>query len=277
MSRDDSALDDGAGTVNMNDVLPTNGHQQSNSAGPLQATFGNIQTPQLSHNFTFGPPSSSHLANSYLSPDIGTSIRRSKSDSGSGPRPGHRQSRSEDVRGSTQLLFPPPSQHTQEYLRQAQYLHPQEPVNAIRGHARRASSGTRGGLMDRPGSWSNSSSARPSPYPSPSASPRVRYDELPNVALSGRQAPLLQADHGYEESGFPGGQDFSADDAMNLLPESLVVSKPNVTTGRTANASHKRRKGDANFKCPIPGCGSTFTRSFNLKGAFLHASYARGY
>ncbi|TFL04221.1 hypothetical protein BDV98DRAFT_469196, partial [Pterulicium gracile] len=44
------------------------------------------------------------------------------------------------------------------------------------------------------------------------------------------------------------------------------VSKPNVTTGRTANASHKRRKQPANFVCPIPGCGSTFTRSFNLKG-----------
>jgi hypothetical protein len=270
MSQDDSALDDSAGTVNMNDVLP--GHQQSNSAGPLQASFGNIQPPHLSHNFTFGPPSSSqHLANSYLSPDISTSIRRSKSDAGSGSRPGHRQSRSEDVR-STQLLFPPPSQHTQELLRQAQYLHPQE--TAIRGHARRASSGSRGGVMDRPGSWSNSSSARPSPYPSPSASPRVRYDELPNVALSGRQAPLLQPDHGYDDNGFPGGQDYSADDAMNLLPESLVVSKQNVTTGRTANASHKRRKGDANFKCPIPGCGSTFTRSFNLKGAFLYMIYA---
>ena len=46
----------------------------------------------------------------------------------------------------------------------------------------------------------------------------------------------------------------------------IVVSKPNVTTGRTANASQKRRKQDATFICPVPGCGSTFTRSFNLKG-----------
>ncbi|KII85061.1 hypothetical protein PLICRDRAFT_116803 [Plicaturopsis crispa FD-325 SS-3] len=44
------------------------------------------------------------------------------------------------------------------------------------------------------------------------------------------------------------------------------VSKPNVTTGRTAEASHRRRKQEANFQCPIPGCKSTFTRSFNLKG-----------
>ncbi|KAH8976885.1 hypothetical protein EDB86DRAFT_2819716 [Lactarius hatsudake] len=28
----------------------------------------------------------------------------------------------------------------------------------------------------------------------------------------------------------------------------------------------KRRINDANFVCPIPGCGATFTRHFNLKG-----------
>jgi hypothetical protein len=50
-----------------------------------------------------------------------------------------------------------------------------------------------------------------------------------------------------------------------------MVSKPNVTTGRTANASRIRRKQEANFMCPVPGCGSTFTRSFNLKGNVLHS------
>lgn len=49
-------------------------------------------------------------------------------------------------------------------------------------------------------------------------------------------------------------------------PPVAQVSKPNVTTLRTANASHKRRKQEAGFVCPFPGCGSTFTRSFNLKG-----------
>lgn len=44
------------------------------------------------------------------------------------------------------------------------------------------------------------------------------------------------------------------------------VTKQNVTTGRTANASIKRRKQEATFACPVPGCGSTFTRGFNLKG-----------
>ena len=34
----------------------------------------------------------------------------------------------------------------------------------------------------------------------------------------------------------------------------------------TAEDSERRRKADANFLCPVPGCGSTFTRHFNLKG-----------
>ncbi|KZV94742.1 hypothetical protein EXIGLDRAFT_611428 [Exidia glandulosa HHB12029] len=44
------------------------------------------------------------------------------------------------------------------------------------------------------------------------------------------------------------------------------VSRPHVTTPATANASSSRRKSEANFVCPVPGCGSTFTRHFNLKG-----------
>jgi len=52
----------------------------------------------------------------------------------------------------------------------------------------------------------------------------------------------------------------------SLRSERSTVLKPNVTTLRTANASKRRRKQVANFICPVPGCGSTFTRSFNLKG-----------
>ncbi|EPQ52532.1 hypothetical protein GLOTRDRAFT_46612 [Gloeophyllum trabeum ATCC 11539] len=46
----------------------------------------------------------------------------------------------------------------------------------------------------------------------------------------------------------------------------IPVTKQNVTTHATKDASERRRKGEANFVCPIPGCGSTFTRGFNLKG-----------
>lgn len=52
----------------------------------------------------------------------------------------------------------------------------------------------------------------------------------------------------------------------------MTVSKVNVTTPSTADASQKRRKQPANFACPVPGCGSTFTRHFNLKGPFLVVS-----
>ncbi|KAJ7831906.1 hypothetical protein B0H14DRAFT_2314898, partial [Mycena olivaceomarginata] len=44
------------------------------------------------------------------------------------------------------------------------------------------------------------------------------------------------------------------------------VSKQNVTTLRTSKASQNRRKQEAMSVCPVPNCGSTFTRSLNLKG-----------
>jgi len=243
---------DNAATVNLSDILPSQQQQQH------QSFMGSGQPQHLSQNFTFGPLPS----NTYLSPDINP-LRRSKSDSGS--RPGHqRQSRSEDIystHSNNAMIFPPSSQ--QEFISR-QFLHPQEGVppsfrNGGREHARRASSGSRGiggvgGVID--GSWSGASSSRPSPYPSPSASPRYRVDDLPGVGISaGRQAPMLQ--HEAHDMGVGVGRGMEV---------GAVVSKPNVTTGRTANASRIRRKQEANFMCPVPGCGSTFTRSFNLKG-----------
>ena len=60
------------------------------------------------------------------------------------------------------------------------------------------------------------------------------------------------------------GSNVPSGSQTDLLP--AQVPKVNVTTGRTATASHRRRKQVANFACPVAGCGSTFTRSFNLKG-----------
>jgi uncharacterized Zn-finger protein len=246
MNTSESALDDGSSTIDMHHTLASlNDQAQLNqSSNTSQQSLGQLGG---FGNFQFGT-SSSQLHPDYLSPDFGAQIRRSKSDSA---RVGfhHRQSRSEDVRHSPALLFPPTSQHTQDLINR-QYLSPQEPLPSIRGHYRRASSGSR---QDRTGAWSNPSSTRPSPYPtSASASPRMRYEELPTVPLSGRQGSMLTSD---------------IENAMTGQPEQrIIVSKPTVTTGRTANASHKRRKQEANFTCPVPGCGSTFTRSFNLKG-----------
>ncbi|KAG8903224.1 hypothetical protein FRB99_003577 [Tulasnella sp. 403] len=50
------------------------------------------------------------------------------------------------------------------------------------------------------------------------------------------------------------------------LPPIHQVEKARVTTSATQAASAQRRRNDATFKCPVPGCGSTFTRRFNLRG-----------
>ena len=236
-----SAIDDSGPTVSLHEVLPQP-QQHSSSAGHTQTSFNlsNAALPQFNFN-------TSANKSPYLTPDhVAIGIRRASSDSG---RPGHhRLSRSEDMTSS--LLYPPSSQ--QDFINR-QFLYPQDNVPAIRSsHHRRASSGSRGG---GDGSWSALSSNRPSPYPSPSASPRVRYEDLPSVALTGRQPPMLRPDASQPNNG-----------AM------VTVSKQTVTSERTAGASHRRRKQDANFLCPVPGCGSTFTRSFNLKGALIHST-----
>lgn len=176
-------------------------------------------------------------------------------------------------------------------------LPPIRSLSPGRGHIRRASSGSRSerGVGAEPWLSSYSGSARASPYPSPNASPRVRYEELEldlereakleipaavssagfenEVALSGRMGlgglSGNSDQNTLDVNNFLGGAGMSA---MGLVSGEIKpvpvsqVSKPNVTTLRTATASHKRRKQEAGFVCPFPGCGSTFTRSFNLKG-----------
>lgn len=53
------------------------------------------------------------------------------------------------------------------------------------------------------------------------------------------------------------------------LPPILQVEKQQVTTSATQAASASRRRNEAHFVCPVPGCGSTFTRRFNLRGKHL--------
>ncbi|KAJ7081814.1 krueppel-like factor 16 [Mycena belliarum] len=233
-----SALDD---TISMNDTLPGPQQQQSprhafehgppSDGSTHRGSFG-AQAPQPSlNNFSFGStPGSAGLDGHFLSPDAGVNLRRSKS---AAERPTHvRQSRSEDIRPGGHL-YPPGDG---DFMRSSrQFLSPVEPLPRIGGHRhyRSASSGSA-----RSGSqWSGASSQRPSPYPSPNVSPHSRYEDLPDMDGPGPSA---------------GGP--------------IIVSKQNVTTVRTSKASHNRRKQEATFVCPVPGCGSTFTRSFNLKG-----------
>lgn len=89
------------------------------------------------------------------------------------------------------------------------------------------------------------------------------------VAIAGRNS----YNHGVDAASSHGGGHGRAESAASLaaivndanLAQGLIA-KQNVTTGRTANASIRRRKQEANFVCTVPGCGSTFTRGFNLKG-----------
>jgi hypothetical protein len=59
--------------------------------------------------------------------------------------------------------------------------------------------------------------------------------------------------------------------AVCRLPPIFQVERQQVTTSATQAASASRRRNEANFLCPVPGCGSTFTRRFNLRGARDHA------
>jgi hypothetical protein len=196
------------------------------------------------------------------------SLRRSISDSGRRGYGHHRQSRSEDLHGGFLAPggsgvggfgFAPGSG--------SQFLAPTDVVPNIRGHHRRTSSG----------SWS----ARTSPYPSPHASPRGAIEPLPNVAVSARRGMMPAAAGSGGGSPYMGGggvlPDLGQGVAMDAraIPTAksvqgvIPVQKQNVTTHATKDASEKRRKTDATFTCPVPGCGSTFTRHFNLKGMFL--------
>ncbi|CDO69718.1 hypothetical protein BN946_scf184687.g3 [Trametes cinnabarina] len=155
-----------------------------------------------------------------------------------------------------------------------------------------AGMGMGGGLV---AGWtgSSASSARASPYPSPSASPRPGYGALPSshdVGLSGlggmggmgmgmgmgmgagAMGGMQRSLSGQMGIGSPGmgpGDMMKGSVTTVDMPGAEVpinVTRPHVTTPSTAAASHGRRKQPANFACPVPGCGSTFTRHFNLKG-----------
>ncbi|KAJ7647127.1 hypothetical protein FB45DRAFT_734279, partial [Roridomyces roridus] len=54
------------------------------------------------------------------------------------------------------------------------------------------------------------------------------------------------------------------------LPPILQVEKQQVTTSATQIASASRRRNEAHFVCPVPNCGSTFTRRFQSERCVCH-------
>jgi hypothetical protein len=121
------------------------------------------------------------------------------------------------------------------------------------------------------------------PYPPPSDEPHpepgVMDDHLkhepyaPNAAelyshaqaLRNSSSPRPSSDSG--SGGGVGGSHYAASASLPpRLPPILQVEKQQVTTTATQAASASRRRNEAHFVCPVPGCGSTFTRRFNLRG-----------
>ena len=295
-------------SVNLNDILPSTSPQpqgqMSFSTDAYQSGFSNPSPhPGLLGHYSFA--GKSQADSQYLTPDMAltaTSLRRARSDSGR--LPGHRHSRSEGGISYPPSAHPDFIARTAaENLNtvKQQFLHPAEAApNIYRGHHRRSSSGSRDRGIGGMGLHSAPGSSRASPYPSPNASPLLGYDPLPSIPNiqslppptgAGRGRPVSMPAYGYgpspygmssEDIGELSQQHNSGSNLSDMgstlngksvsgIKSSVttpVVSKPTVTTTATAEASERRRKTDANFACPVPGCGSTFTRHFNLKGLF---------
>jgi hypothetical protein len=83
---------------------------------------------------------------------------------------------------------------------------------------------------------------------------------------TGSPGAALRSDLLLEDSPPPDHDTFEGQYRSLRLPPILQVEKQHVTTTATQAASATRRKNEAVFKCPVPGCGSTFTRRFNLRG-----------
>ncbi|WVQ72407.1 hypothetical protein IAR50_001959 [Cryptococcus sp. DSM 104548] len=76
-------------------------------------------------------------------------------------------------------------------------------------------------------------------------------------------SPRMEMPEGMQ---LPGYQGYQPSLQVPQLYEDNQPKKMKVTSAATKVASETRRTQDGLFMCPVPGCGSTFTRHFNLKG-----------
>ncbi|KAG9123740.1 hypothetical protein FRC07_014101 [Ceratobasidium sp. 392] len=105
------------------------------------------------------------------------------------------------------------------------------------------------------------------PYPQLPDPPLVQDTILPPMQQPDPSASSSPPPPQYVTTGAPTGSPPDGDwGDVPRLPPILQVEKQHVTTTATQAASASRRRNDAQFKCPVPGCGSTFTRRFNLRG-----------
>ncbi|KAH6890787.1 hypothetical protein BKA70DRAFT_867405 [Coprinopsis sp. MPI-PUGE-AT-0042] len=66
---------------------------------------------------------------------------------------------------------------------------------------------------------------------------------------------------------------------LSIVDDTLIgqVEKRQVKTSATQIAGASQRRKEAHFPCPVPGCGSTFTRRFNLRGHLRSHTEERPY
>ncbi|KAF7977735.1 hypothetical protein HWV62_40601 [Athelia sp. TMB] len=108
------------------------------------------------------------------------------------------------------------------------------------------------------------------------SSPKPESFYAPNAAELYTHAQMLS--QGQSPSPGPSGSDGgSGHYPVTRLPPILQVEKQQVTTTATQAASASRRRNEAHFSCPVPGCGSTFTRRFNLRGHLRSHTEERPY
>ncbi|KAG2106510.1 hypothetical protein BD769DRAFT_1503478 [Suillus cothurnatus] len=120
----------------------------------------------------------------------------------------------------------------------------------------------------------------PSPYPQPNIPPIQSQPELKQEAYYTPTSAELYTHAQVLASGAGEGSasaHYTSPTAITRLPPILQVEKKQVTTSATQAASASRRRNEAHFACPVPGCGSTFTRRFNLRGHLRSHTEERPY
>ncbi|RDB25293.1 Transcriptional regulator CRZ1 [Hypsizygus marmoreus] len=121
----------------------------------------------------------------------------------------------------------------------------------------------------------------PDMTPNPSTSRNGRHSpkrepHYPDFHRSHDSSPPSPGQDSTSSHGGAGANHYPA--ANNVrLPPILQVEKQQVTTSATQLASASRRRNEAHFVCPVPGCGSTFTRRFNLRGHLRSHTEERPY
>ncbi|KAF8894038.1 hypothetical protein BD779DRAFT_1504905 [Infundibulicybe gibba] len=133
-----------------------------------------------------------------------------------------------------------------------------------------------------PPSTEVSTSSHISALPDKQPSPKSDMYYAPNAEELYNRAQDLTSppSPGQDSSSSPGGagaNHYPSSSGVPRLPPILQVEKQQVTTSATQLASASRRRNQAHFVCPVPGCGSTFTRRFNLRGHLRSHTEERPY